>query len=43
MQRSLLFFVNPKAGKAEIKNNLLDIIDQFVKADWKVVVRTTQY
>ncbi len=43
MQRSLLFLVNPKAGKAEIKNNLLDIIDQFVKADWKVVVRTTQY
>lgn len=43
MQKSLLFLVNPKAGKAEIKNNLLDIIDEFVKKDWKVVVRTTQY
>ncbi len=43
MQESLLFLVNPKAGKAEIKNNLMDIIDQFVKKDWKVVVRTTQY
>ena len=42
MQRTLLFLVNPKAGKAEIKNNLLDIIDQFVRHDWKVVVRTTQ-
>ena len=43
MQRTLLFLVNPKAGRAEIKNNLLEVIDQFVKNDWKVVVRTTQY
>lgn len=43
MAKSLLFLVNPKAGKAEIKNNILDIIDTFVKKDWKVSVRTTQY
>lgn len=43
MQRTLLFLVNPKAGRAEIKNDLLEVIDQFVKHDWKVVVRTTQY
>lgn len=43
MQRTLLFLVNPKAGRAEIKNNLLEVIDQFVKYNWKVVVRTTQY
>lgn len=43
MQKTLLFLVNPKAGRAEIKNNLLEVIDQFVKHDWKVVVRTTQY
>lgn len=43
MQKSLLFLVNPKAGKAEIKNNLLDIIDRFVRTEWTVVVRTTQY
>lgn len=43
MLKELLFLVNPKAGKAEIKNNLMDIIDRFVKNDWKVVVRTTQY
>lgn len=42
MQKSMLFLVNPKAGKAEIKNSLLDIIDQFVKGDWRVTVRTTQ-
>lgn len=43
MQKSLLFLVNPKAGRAEIRNNLLDIIDQFVRQGWHVVVRTTQY
>lgn len=43
MQKSLLFLVNPKAGRAEIKNNLMDIIDLFVQKEWKVVVRTTQY
>ena len=43
MQKELLFLVNPKAGKAEIKNNLMDIIDHFVKNEWKVAVRTTQY
>lgn len=43
MQKWLLFLVNPKAGRAEIKNNLLDVIDQFVKDGWRVVVHTTQY
>ena len=43
MQKSLLFLVNPKAGKAEIKNNLLEIIDFFVRTGWDVAVRTTQY
>lgn len=43
MQKTLLFLVNPKAGKAEIKHNLMDVIDRFVQNDWKVVVRTTQY
>jgi YegS/Rv2252/BmrU family lipid kinase len=43
MSKTLLFLVNPKAGRAEIKNNLLEIIDLFVKFGWKVVVRTTQY
>lgn len=42
-QKELLFLVNPKAGKAEIRNNLLDVIDRFVQKEWKVEVRTTQY
>ena len=42
-QQELLFLVNPKAGKADIKNNLLDIVDIFVKAGWRVILRTTQY
>ncbi|MBR4943970.1 MAG: YegS/Rv2252/BmrU family lipid kinase [Peptococcaceae bacterium] len=43
MKKELLFLVNPKAGKAEIKNSLMDIINRFVQNDWKVVVQTTQY
>ena len=39
-QKELLFLVNPKAGKAEIRNNLLDVIDRFVQKEWKVEVRT---
>ena len=42
-QKELLLLVNPKAGKAEIRNNLLDVIDRFVQKEWKVEVRTTQY
>ncbi len=41
--KQLLFLVNPKAGRADIKNNLLEIVDTFVRAGWKVVIRTTQY
>ncbi len=43
MKKELLFLVNPKAGKADIKNNLLEIVDTFVKAGWRVIIRTTQY
>ena len=41
--KELLLLVNPKAGKAEVKNNLMDIVDILVKAEWRVVIRTTQY
>ncbi len=41
--KELLLLVNPKAGKAEVKNNLMDIVDVLVKAGWRVVIRTTQY
>lgn len=39
----LLFIFNPKAGKGQIRNNLLDIIDTFVKAGYEVNTRPTQY
>lgn len=39
----LLFIFNPKAGKGQIRNNLLDIIDIFVKAGYEVNVHPTQY
>ncbi len=38
----MLFIYNPRAGKAQIRSNLLDIIDIFVKAGYEVTVRPTQ-
>lgn len=42
-QKQLLLLVNPKAGKAEVKQNLMEIVDILVKAEWQIVIRTTQY
>lgn len=42
-RKRLLFIFNPKAGKGQIRNNLLDIIDTFVKAGYEVNARPTQY
>lgn len=42
-QKKLLFIYNPKAGKGQIRNNLLDILDIFVKAGYEVTARPTQY
>ena len=41
--KKLLFIYNPRAGKGQIRNNLLDIIDTFVKAGYVVTTRPTQY
>lgn len=38
----MLFIVNPRAGKAQIKSQFLDVVDTFVKAGWEVEVHTTQ-
>lgn len=38
----LLFIVNPRSGKAQIKNRLLDILDIFTKAGWECQVHITQ-
>lgn len=42
MERKLLFVYNPKAGKAQIKNKLADILDIFTKAGYRVTVMPTQ-
>ena len=38
----LLFVFNARSGKAQIKNQLVDIIDLFVKAGYEVTVHPTQ-
>lgn len=42
MKKKLLFIFNPHSGRAQIKNNLLDIIDIFTNAGYDVTVRPTQ-
>ena len=42
MSGSMLFVYNPRAGKAKIRSNLLDIIDVFVKAGYEVTAYPTQ-
>lgn len=42
-EKKLLFIYNPRAGKGQIKNNLLDILDIFTKAGYLVTARPTQY
>lgn len=42
MKKNLLLFVNPKAGRTDIKTRLIDIVDLFVKAGYRVTIHTTQ-
>lgn len=42
MNKKMLFVYNPRAGKAQIRSNLLDIIDIFAKAGYEVTVHPTQ-
>lgn len=42
MKKKLLFVFNPHSGKAQIKNQLLDIVDIMVKADYEVTIYPTQ-
>lgn len=42
MAKQMLFIYNPKAGKVQIRSNLLDIIDIFVKAGYEVTAYPTQ-
>lgn len=42
MAKQMLFVYNPRSGKAQIRSNLLDIIDIFVKAGYEVTAYPTQ-
>lgn len=41
-KKDMLFMYNPKAGKAQIRNHLVDILDIFVKEGYEVTVYPTQ-
>ena len=40
--RKLLFVVNPHAGKAAIRGQLLRIVDTFVRSGWMPTIYTSQ-
>ncbi len=40
--KKILFIFNPRSGKGQIKNKLLDILDVFTKAGYQVLVHVTQ-
>lgn len=42
MTRKMLFIFNPHAGKSQIKNRLMDIINLFIQAGFKIQVYATQ-
>lgn len=42
MKKRLLFVFNPHSGKAQIKNQLLEIVDTMVKSGYEVTVYPTQ-
>lgn len=41
-KKDMLFIYNPKSGKAQIRNHLVDILDIFVKDGYEVTVYPTQ-
>ena len=41
-KKRLLFIFNPYSGKAQVKNQLFDIVDVMVKAGYEVTVYPTQ-
>lgn len=42
MKKRMLFVYNPKAGKAQIKHKLADILDIFAQADYEITIHPTQ-
>ncbi len=41
-RKKMLFVINPKSGKAQIKNHLLKLVDIFTKKGYEVTVHVTQ-
>ena len=41
-KKKMLFIFNPFSGKAQIKNQLMDIVDTMVKAGYEVTIYPTQ-
>lgn len=42
MSKRMLFVLNPRAGKGQIRPKLLEIVDIFTKADYEVILHPTQ-
>ncbi|RDY29842.1 diacylglycerol/lipid kinase family protein [Lachnotalea glycerini] len=42
MRKKMMFIFNPFAGKAQIKNKLIDILDIFTKNDFEITIYPTQ-
>lgn len=42
MSKRMLFLLNPRAGKGQIRTKLLELVDIFVKADYEVILHPTQ-
>jgi YegS/Rv2252/BmrU family lipid kinase len=42
MRQKILFIFNPRSGKGKIKSSLAEIVDVMVKADFDVMIYTTQ-
>ena len=42
MMKKLLFILNPRSGKGQIKNNLLGIVDTFIKNNYETTLHITQ-
>ena len=42
MDKKILFIYNPKAGKAQIRNKLADILDIFTRAGYEITIYPTQ-
>ena len=42
VDKKMLFILNPKAGKGQIRNHLLQIVDTFIKGGYEVTIYVTQ-